>query len=793
MTEKICYNCFHEKTQDGVCPVCGYSAEQDKDKYPLALPHGTILNGKYILGRVLGQGGFGITYVAQDWKTKKRVAVKEYLPDTMATRIEGHTVSAYSGQREESFIYGKECFLSEAKTLAEFIGNENIVRIHSYFEENGTAYFVMEYVDGVSFQTYIQDQGGKIDWQDAGRILFPIMDALGAVHAKGIIHRDVTPDNIFITEEGTVKLLDFGAARYSLGDKSRSLDVVLKHGYAPKEQYTRRGRQGAYTDVYSVAACFYFAVTGRKPPDSIERMDEDDLIPPSSLGVKVSEEQEDALLKGLNVQAADRYQNMADFKAAMTAGEEPQTVAADAPAGSSVLTVESRTAKQHSESTGMQKGSEAVAHPAVAECQHEMKTVVDYRSDEPHPQISAKFKFDLHNKKFRAMLIGGVCSLVAISIVAIVVVTAIPRHVEAMSYEYSALVGSQSQKYSGTYTGDWKNRMPYRQGTMTYANGDKYEGEWKDGMKNGQGIMTWKNGSVYEGEWKDDARSGQGTYTYAEGRAFEIRDYEGEWKDGMKNGQGIMTWKDGSVYEGEWKDDARSGQGTYTYAGKYVYEGEWKDGMKNGQGVMTWNNGDVYEGEWKDGKYNGQGTMTYASGDKYRGQWKDDERSGQGAMTYAQNEYGVCAYVGEWKGNRRNGQGIMTWNDGAVYEGEWKGDARSGQGTLILADGDRYEGEWKDGKYNGQGTMTYVNGDKYEGEWKDGKYNGQGTMTYVNGDKYEGEWKDNKRNGQGTYTWVDGDIYEGEWKDGNKNGQGTYTFPSGNVKKGKWKDGKFVG
>ena len=94
MTENICYNCFHEKPQEGVCPVCGYSPEQDRDKYPLALPHGTILNGKYIIGRVLGQGGFGITYVAQDWKSKKRVAVKEYLPDTMATRIEGRTVSA---------------------------------------------------------------------------------------------------------------------------------------------------------------------------------------------------------------------------------------------------------------------------------------------------------------------------------------------------------------------------------------------------------------------------------------------------------------------------------------------------------------------------------------------------------------------------------------------------------------------------------------------------------------------------------------------------------------------------
>ncbi|MBR5421888.1 MAG: protein kinase [Lachnospiraceae bacterium] len=288
----------------------------DSEKYPLALPQGTVLAGQYIIERVLGQGGFGITYAATDHKTGERVAVKEFFPDSMATRS-ATTVLPFTGERGDSFSYGKDCFLQEAETLAQFIGNENIVRIHNYFEENGTAYFVMDYVEGTSFDQYIREHGGKVSFEEAERFLVPVMDALAAVHSKGIVHRDVTPDNIYITKDGVVKLLDFGAARYSLGDKSRSLDVVLKHGFAPKEQYTRRGRQGPYTDVYALGASFYYALTGKRPPDSVERMDEDDLVPPSVLGVKIGEAPEQAILQALSVQPADRFQTMTAFKNAM--------------------------------------------------------------------------------------------------------------------------------------------------------------------------------------------------------------------------------------------------------------------------------------------------------------------------------------------------------------------------------------------------------------------------------------------------------------------------------------------
>lgn len=298
---------------------------ESNEKYPTALPQGTVLAGQYVIGHVLGQGGFGITYKATDNKTGENVAVKEFFPNSMAARTTATTVSAYSGSCGENFAYGKDCFLQEAETLAQFIGDEHIVRVFSYFEENGTAYFVMEYIEGTSFDQYIKECGGKLPYEEAEQILLTVIDALAAVHAKGIVHRDVTPDNIYITKDGTVKLLDFGAARYSLGDQSRSLDVVLKHGYAPKEQYTRHGKQGPFTDVYSVGASFYFAVTGKRPPDSIDRMDEDELIPPSSLG-KIAPEKEDAILKAMSVQPSERYQTMAEFRQALMGASDDRTV-----------------------------------------------------------------------------------------------------------------------------------------------------------------------------------------------------------------------------------------------------------------------------------------------------------------------------------------------------------------------------------------------------------------------------------------------------------------------------------
>jgi len=314
----ICSNCFSESVNEqGMCTACGFDCRKNQEAYPLALPAGSVLYGRYIVGKVLGQGGFGITYLAQDYQTKNLVAIKEFFPDTMATRTGYTTVTPFAGDRSEHFSYGKSTFLNEAKTMAEFIGQPSIVQVYSYFEENNTGYFVMEYVEGRSLQNHIKQNYGRISWAEAIQKILPVMDALSLMHDKGIIHRDVTPDNIYVKEDGTVKLLDFGAARHSLGNVSRSLDVVVKHGFAPKEQYHRHGRQGPFTDVYSVAATIYYAITGTRPDDAIERLDEDTLPLPSNLGAKLTIDQENVLLKGIAVKAEDRYQTIAEFRDAL--------------------------------------------------------------------------------------------------------------------------------------------------------------------------------------------------------------------------------------------------------------------------------------------------------------------------------------------------------------------------------------------------------------------------------------------------------------------------------------------
>ena len=315
---ELCYSCFQPHEGTGPCPRCGYDPARDAERHPFALRPGSILNGRYILGRVLGQGGFGITYVALDHPTGRRVAIKEYYPSDLAGRIpETGVVTPGSAGMRETFEMGRVFFLKEAQTLAKFCGYPHVVQIHSYFEENDTAYYTMEYLDGESLKARMARQKTPMTMAEAERLLLPAMEALQQVHEKGIIHRDVSPDNIFRTKDGDVKLIDFGAARYATGMQSKSLDLVLKHGFAPMEQYASRGRLGPWTDVYAIAATFYFLITGQTPPDAIERYSGDTLQPPSALGAQIRPDQERALLQALAVNPARRTGSMRELAEAL--------------------------------------------------------------------------------------------------------------------------------------------------------------------------------------------------------------------------------------------------------------------------------------------------------------------------------------------------------------------------------------------------------------------------------------------------------------------------------------------
>ncbi|MDO5133258.1 MAG: leucine-rich repeat domain-containing protein [Eubacteriales bacterium] len=328
---KICYRCFHEMDDAKTfCPNCGF--DQGKNLHylnPMALPPGTVLHGRYIVGQVLGQGGFGITYIAQDYNTKELLAIKEFFPSGFASRSGKVSVLPVSASGDNVYDYGRDMFKNEALTLNKLSGNSNIVNVRSFFEENGTAYFVMEYVDGESLKSYVRKKGGRLSWKETMDLILPIMNALEYVHKAGFIHRDLSPDNIALTKDGTVKLLDFGAARYSMGERSQSLSVILKHGFAPVEQYSRHGNQGPWTDVYALAATIYNMITGRGVPDSVDRMHSDTIVRPSELGCSLPDYAEEALMKALAVNPEDRFQSMGDFKAAVTTN--PEEILVDPP------------------------------------------------------------------------------------------------------------------------------------------------------------------------------------------------------------------------------------------------------------------------------------------------------------------------------------------------------------------------------------------------------------------------------------------------------------------------------
>ncbi len=307
-----CYNCFRDKNTEGSCLFCGFDVAENREQYPMSLQPGTILNGKYIVGRVLGQGGFGVTYVAQEYDSKRLVAIKEFFPREMVTRYKGNDIVAFTGGQVETYAFGKGKFLEEARTIAQCKGVPGVVDVYSYFEENGTAYFAMEYVEGGNLYSRVKEKG-VMGMMEAKQYLLPVMKALSEIHAKGIIHRDISPDNIMLRVDGSSVLVDFGAARHSTGEKSMSLDLIIRHGFAPIEQYQRHGKQGPFTDIYAMAATLYYLITGKVLPDSVERVAVDEAVWPSTLGVGINSREEQALMRALSVKPDSRYQNMDSF------------------------------------------------------------------------------------------------------------------------------------------------------------------------------------------------------------------------------------------------------------------------------------------------------------------------------------------------------------------------------------------------------------------------------------------------------------------------------------------------
>ena len=317
---KPCYGCFSQLNDNvDICPFCGFSYSR-YSVVKWTLRPGPILNNKYLLGKRLGEGGFGITYLAWDMNLQTKVAVKEYYPSSFVSRdITGnggnYVDKTTTGDHGYDFDEGLKKFVLEASILSKFFNLPGIVTVKDFFYENGTAYIVMEYIDGVSLKDYLKGRGGKLSAEETVNLIRPVISSLSVVHNNKLLHRDISPDNIMIQKDGSVKLIDFGTARFfDSSDGEKSMTVMLKHGYAPIEQYSRNAIQSAYTDVYALCAVMYRMITGKAPIEATDRVRSDGLIPIKKISKKTPKVIAAAIERGLSVMPEDRQQSMAELE-----------------------------------------------------------------------------------------------------------------------------------------------------------------------------------------------------------------------------------------------------------------------------------------------------------------------------------------------------------------------------------------------------------------------------------------------------------------------------------------------
>ena len=660
----ICPNCFREQSFGGVCPHCGYQGEV---RPPLALPEGSILGGHYLLGRVLGQGGFGITYAAWDFNRNQKVAIKEYFPETFATR-EGATrrVAPLSHSHEENYSFGLQQFLKEAGALSQFTHVAEIVSVYACFEENGTAYFTMEFLEGITFKEYINRFGGRVPWQETCNVLFPVMTALEAVHQAGMVHRDVAPDNIFITREGKIKLLDFGAARYSLGDKSATLDVVLKHGFAPMEQYTAHGRRGPYTDIYALGACFYMALTGQIPPNALDRVNEDTLIPPEQLGVSLPTEARDAILKALQVRSVERQQTITQLRSELLS-QKTVPINDTTPGGNKwlirgliaaviVLTL-SLAAVLIIPNLDRDTGGR-VAKPT--ESRETQPKPAETREPEKLPTVPAE--------------------------------TVPEKPTEPPLLEMGWL--------GGIYLGQAEGDIPQGEGKLTWDCGT-WEGNFDGGYPTGSGVFTTSDNETIRGDWS----WGQVTLTHTQGMARSLRagSYEGLLLEGTPNGYGKADFDLAGTYTGGFRRGNPQGLGTYLRRDGGELYGSWSWLERQEGSFLPEKKGSTtdYTGMFLDGSYQGFGCLDFESCGSFYGEFLRGEISGSGAYYYRCPEshvyltgdnwefvYGDYRYENTYYGMKLNGTwhgfGIGVLKSGNHYAGELLNDFRDGYGRVFL-------------------------------------------------------------------------------------------------------------
>lgn len=453
----FCENCF-EETTSSVCAHCGYDPSAAVND-PTMLTPGSILLGKYIVGKVIGKGGFGVTYLAYDASAGRKAAIKEFFPYGVALRAAGtSTVTVSSMDNANAFKLGAEKFYDEAKLVSRFNGNPNIVGVYEFFYENDTVYFAMEYLQGHTLKEHI-NTNGTISAPQALFIAQNVANALMAAHSSSVLHRDISPDNIMICMDGKIKLIDFGAARQIMAESSSNLTVVMKPGYTPIEQYTKKGRQGAWTDIYSLGVSVYYALTEVIIDDPYARMDDDSELTENKHGI--NNDLWAILKKCTMINASDRYGSAIDLRKALKSVSAPIKSEAIALTEDDLKSDNDSNAPEEPAEVTAEKECPVTAAVPVSDIEESIEVFEDGTSGKaadltpvPAPEDKQK-ETDIGNVsnekgKKKKLFIGGICAAAVIVIGIIGIIIAGNSSDDIAADNGSGVTESVAEETSGT-------------------------------------------------------------------------------------------------------------------------------------------------------------------------------------------------------------------------------------------------------------------------------------------------------------------------------------------------------
>jgi serine/threonine protein kinase len=630
-----------------------------------ALAPGTRL-GDYRLDETIGHGGFGITYRAFDTQLAKFVAIKEYLPVEFAVRGSDGTVVPRGARFAEDFAWGRDRFLDEARALARF-RHPHIVPVLRYFEANDTAYTVMEFEDGKNVGELLRAPGGRLPPADVQRLADGLLGGLSAVHAQGFLHRDIKPSNIIIRRDGVPVLIDFGAARQAMGERTRTLTGVLTPQYAPIEQYALDSKQGPWSDIYSAAAVLHHAIVGHAPPDAAARVGKDPYRP-------------------LATTEADRFEpaflNAIDRALAFAPADRPQTVAAWAALfGESMARVADAPT---------QRLDPAIATPRLGGVSREIEPTA-----EPAPSRWQRATVVV----LLIALVGSAAGIKSIRQELMALFDNAPPQQQAAQTppEPIPITAAPTPTTPAPTTPAPTTPAPQARPTPPQPAPTP--------------PVSRPSPPPTADASKQAALIDQATRAATAGRAVLER------ADEAARAARAMAGEARIVAARAARPDLANAERVTSDSG-VSYVGQIADGKRQGLGVVDLKNGERQAGDWNDDRLNGLGTVRFEDDTRYAGQWHNGQSTGLGVR----ERPNVDRAEGNFIDGRLEGLGLRrTLGEPAtVQSGEFRADLLEGPGVETVGE-QRYEGSFKAGKRNGYGQVSSPGGKVQSGRWEDGK------------------------------------------------------------------------